>query len=227
MLYFSKLKVIFIYILVIFLSYISISNFLNQNYKLLDNKINLGLDLQGGSYLLLEIDSEPIIVQKLQSKFSELKKFFKEKNIKFQNIKIVNNQIKFEIDEKSKNQFISFFTDQNNNLINTYFNKYKAFEFDYEIEDSNVTIDYSKFGIIEIKNSSIDLALEIVRRRVDEIGTNEPNILKRGNERILVELPGLDDPSRIKNLLGRTANLTFRFIADENAEGFGSEKMFF
>ena len=227
MLYFSKLKVIFIYTLIIFLSYFSFSNFLSTNYKLFDNKINLGLDLQGGSYLLLEIDSNPIVLQKLQNKFSDLKKFFREQNIKFQNIKIENNQIYFEIDENSKDKFISAFTNKNDNSINNYFVKYKAFEFDHEINGNKVLINYSKFGIIEIKNSSIDLALEIVRRRIDEVGTNEPNILKRGNERILVELPGLDDPSRIKNLLGKTANLTFRFISDEDVSDFGSEKMFF
>ena len=85
--------------------------------------------------------------------------------------------------------------------LNNYFNKYRAFEFDYTINDNKVLINYSKFGIIEIKNSSIDQALEIVRRRIDEVGTKEPNILKRGNERILVELPGLDDPSRIKKFI--------------------------
>ena len=108
-----------------------------------------------------------------------------------------------------------------------YLDQYRAFEFDHTIDNNTVFINYSKFGIIEIKNSTIDQALEIVRRRIDEVGTNEPNILKRGNERILVELPGLDDPSRIKNLLGKTANLTFRFISDDDTEGFGSEKMFF
>ena len=55
--------------------------------------------------------------------------------------------------------------------------------------------------IIELKTSSQDQAIEIVRRRIDEVGTNEPNILKRGNNRILVELPGLDDPMRVKSLL--------------------------
>jgi len=226
-LYFSKLKVIFIYSLIIFLSYFSFSNFLSQNYKLFDNKINLGLDLQGGSYLLLEIDSNPIVLQKLQNKFSDLKKFFREQNIKFQNIKIENNQIYFEIDENSKDKFISVFTNKNDNSINNYFEKYKAFEFDHEINGNKVLINYSKFGIIEIKNSSIDLALEIVRRRVDEVGTNEPNILKQGNNRILVELPGLEDPGRIKSLLGKTANLTFRFITQNEDESFGTEKLFY
>ena len=66
-----------------------------------------------------------------------------------------------------------------------------------------------------------------MRRRVDEIGTNEPNILKRGNDRILVELPGLENPDRIKSLLGKTANLTFRFVTLNEEESFGTEKLLF
>ena len=62
---------------------------------------------------------------------------------------------------------------------------------------------------------------------MDEVGTNEPNILKRGNNRILVELPGLDDPMRIKSLLGKTANLTFRFVTKDESDRFGVEKLKF
>ena len=90
--------------------------------------------------------------------------------------------------------------------------KFKSNQFDLSVEDNNFKLIISKYGIIDIKNSSLDQALEIVRRRIDEVGTNEPNILRRGNDRILVELPGLDDPMRIKTLLGKTANLTFRFV---------------
>ena len=90
-----------------------------------------------------------------------------------------------------------------------------------------IQLKYSKQGIVELKTSSQDQALEIVRRRIDEIGTNEPNILRRGNDRILVELPGLDDPERIKSLLGKTANLNFRFITQSSETSFGSEKLEF
>ncbi len=77
------------------------------------------------------------------------------------------------------------------------------------IEDTgiNLKVSFSRQGVINLKTSSQDQAIEIVRRRVDEVGTNEPNILKRGNDRILVELPGLDDPQRIKSLLGKTEQL--------------------
>ena len=227
MLYFSKLKIISVYLIILFLSYFSISNFLSEDFRPFNKEINLGLDLQGGSYLLLEVDASPIILQKVQSKFSLLKKFFRENNIKFKNIKIQNQSIYFEIDELSKDKFISEFTKKEDNKINTYFEKYKEFEFLYEINNNEVLINHSKYGIIEIKNTSIVQALEIVRRRIDELGTNEPNILVRGNERILVELPGLDDPTRVKNLLGKTANLTFRFLSDEDSSDFGSEKIFF
>ena len=89
-----------------------------------------------------------------------------------------------------------------------------------------VTITYTKFGLIEIKNSTLDQSLEIVRRRIDEVGTNEPTIIRRGNDRILIELPGLSDPNRIKNLLGKTANLTFRLVSETESD-FGSELLYF
>ena len=226
MLYFTKFKVLTIYIFIICISFFTLSNFLSDDNKLINKKVNLGLDLQGGSYLLLEIDNRPIILQKLQVKLTSLKNDLIKNDIKFKNIKVIGNKILFDVDEVHKNKFIKIFEDKNS-TINNYFDKYKAFEFEYEIINETISVFYSKYGIIELKNSSIDQALEIVRRRIDELGTNEPNILKRGNERILVELPGLDDPSRIKNLLGKTANLTFRFISQQNEENFGSEKLKF
>jgi len=225
-LYFTKFKVLTIYIFIICISFFTLSNFLSDDNKLINKKINLGLDLQGGSYLLLEIDNRPIILQKLQVKLTSLKNDLIKNDIKFKNIKAIDNKILFDVDEVHKNKFIKIFEDKNS-TINNYFDKYKAFEFEYEIINETISVFYSKYGIIELKNSSIDQALEIVRRRIDELGTNEPNILKRGNERILVELPGLNDPARIKNLLGKTANLTFRFISQQNEENFGSEKLKF
>ena len=81
MLYFSKLRVISVIIFSIILSYFAISNFFKADDDYFSKNIKLGLDLQGGSYLLLEIDNKPVITQKLQSKVIELKKFFKNENI--------------------------------------------------------------------------------------------------------------------------------------------------
>ena len=111
--------------------------------------------------------------------------------------------------------------------LNPYYQRFKSHQLDI-VEDNNFfKVSFSKQGIVNLKTSSQDQALEIVRRRIDEIGTNEPNILKRGNDRILVELPGLDDPMRIKSLLGKTANLTFRFVTNDTEGSFGAEKLEF
>ena len=85
-----------------------------------------------------------------------------------------------------------------------------------------VKIFLSKNGIIKLNTSAVDQSIEIVRKRIDETGTKEPSIIKRGSNRILVELPGIKDPERIKELLGKTAQLSFRMVTDDKTE-FGNE----
>ena len=222
MLYFSKLRIVFIVLISLFFIIIASSNFLKVNNNLLDKKINLGLDLQGGSYLLLEIDNDPIIEQKLQNLTIIIRNFFKEKNIKINNMKLLEKVLLFNVKDEDKQLVLDSFKDENSE-INPYYATFKSHQFDIVEENNFLKISYSKQGLVELKTSSQDQALEIVRRRIDEIGTNEPNILKRGNDRILVELPGLDDPMRIKSLLGKTANLTFRFVSNNNESTFGTE----
>jgi len=225
-LYFSKLKLFTIYFIIIFLSLFSLSNLTNFNENILvSKKINLGLDLQGGSYLLLEVDSKPIIEKNLQSKVINLRKYFKENKIKYKNLSIKNNSITLKLPEDELEKFSNFFYNKDN-FINIFYKKYNSYEMELNNVESVINLTYSKFGLIEIKNSSLDQSLEIVRRRIDEVGTKEPTIIKRGSDRILIELPGLDDPNRIKNLLGKTANLSFRLVVD-NDEDFGSETLFF
>ncbi len=231
MLYFSKLRVISVLIFTLVISYFALSNFLKFDDDYFAKNIKLGLDLQGGSYLLLEIDNSPVIIQKLQNKLSSLKKFFKEKNIRSTNFKIIDDRkISFVVDETTSDEVLSLLNSKESE-INPYFQRFKTHEFDVEEtkvwSSSNITLQFSDYGLVLLKNSSLDQAIEIVRRRVDEVGTNEPNILKRGNDRILVELPGLDDPARIKTLLGKTANLTFRFVTQSTEESFGTEKLKF
>jgi len=226
-LYFSKLKIISVIIFTIILSYFSISNFTKFDDSIFNRNINLGLDLQGGSYLLLEIDNSPVIEQKLQNKLIQIKKFLKDKNILYKSLNIVDNKtISFEVDNQFIDSTVSLFKDKDSE-INPYYEKFKTNQFDLLLSDNKIELSYSKYGLVQLKSSSQNQAIEIVRRRVDEIGTNEPNILKRGSDRIVVELPGLDNPDRIKTLLGKTANLTFRFVTQNEEESFGTEKLSF
>ena len=226
MLYFSKLKLVIIYFIIIFLSLFAFINFVdNEDNFLLSKKVNLGLDLQGGSYLLLEVDSKPVINRKLQQKLLNIRKYLKTNKIKYKNLKLKNESINFLINNEDIEKFEKSFLDKNNS-INVYYNRTRTYEMDYYIENNKVKIEYSKIGLFEIKSSVLNQSLEIVRRRIDETGTKEPTIIRRGSERILIELPGLDDPNRIKKLLGRTANLSFRLVS-ESEDTFGSELLFF
>ena len=221
MLNFSKIKIVLIYLSFLAVSFFCFSNISDSNNFFLKKKINLGLDLQGGSYLLLEVDSTPLQKRQIQSKVIPLKKKLIENNINYKNFKIKENIILFEINTDEKERFEKFFKDKNND-INIYLNQYRSFELDYVFEKNLVKIFLSKNGIIKLNTSAVDQSIEIVRKRIDETGTKEPSIIKRGSNRILVELPGIKDPERIKELLGKTAQLSFRMVTNDKTE-FGNE----
>ena len=227
MLKFSKINILITTLLSIIVIFFTISNFTEFEDEFVNKKINLGLDLQGGSYLLLKIDNDPVIIKELQNKAISLKNVLKENNISVLNIRVTDDKkILLSINKKDADKLNQLFNDKNG-IVNPYFDQFKSFQFEIANQEGNFEIFFSKYGLIQLKTSSLDQAIEIVRRRVDEVGTNEPNILKRGNDRILVELPGLDDPMRIKNLLGKTANLSFRFVTQTNEETFGAEELEF
>ncbi|MEK9874345.1 MAG: protein translocase subunit SecD, partial [Pelagibacteraceae bacterium] len=225
MLYFSKIRIFLVSIFTLIFIFIASSNLFKSEDSFFKKKINLGLDLQGGSYLLLEIDNKPVIEQKLQNLTSILRNYFKDKNIKLNNLNLSNESILFEVDIVDIESVLASFLDENSE-INPYYPRFKSHQMDVVEDSGKFQVSFSKQGLVNLNTSSQDQAIEIVRRRIDEIGTNEPNILKRGNNRILVELPGLDDPMRIKSLLGKTANLTFRFVTqNDDEDNFGVEKL--
>ena len=218
MLNFSKINILSIYLIFIFISFFSILNFQNEKDPLINKKVNLGLDLQGGSYLLLEIDSDPLIQEKIQSKVIPLKKLLKKNNLNYSNFTINKKDLIFSINDVEKFKLLLF--SKKDNFLNPYIDKYNSFELDLEIlENNNVRVLFSKYGLLTINNSALKQSIEIVRRRIDDVGTKEPTILQRGEKRILVELPGLKDPERIKNLLGKTAQLNFRLVEDNKEFG--------
>jgi len=193
---FSRLKIGFIISSILFFFYIFLGNFnfINKTNLFLDKKVNLGLDLQGGSYLLLEIDMNPLLNKKLEEKAVDLKKKFNEKKLDFKNLNMLNNKITFEV---------------------------------YKIEKDLFILQFNEEYIKRQKKDAINQSIEIVRKRVDQLGTKEPTIQQKGENRIIVELPGLTDPSSFKNILGKTAQLNFKFIKTSNSssDNLGFEKV--
>ena len=224
MLDFSKIKIISIYLLFLILAFFSFLNLQEENKSFLNKKVNLGLDLQGGSYLLLEIDTAPLIKERLQSKVIPLKKLLKDNSIAYDNFSITSKNINFYIKANNFSKFEKLFFNKKNNSLNLFISQYNTFELDLKENDNQAKISFSKYGTLNINNSALNQSIEIVRRRIDDLGTKEPTILQRGEKRILVELPGVKDPERIKDLLGKTAQLHFRLVSDEKNE-FGYDKL--
>ncbi len=221
MLNFTKLKVTFVYLVLFVLVFFASLNLKNNN--LLEKKVNLGLDLQGGSYILLEIDTNPLISQRIQNKVIPIKKLLNENEIKYEDFNVKENEITFLIDETKQNTFKNLFLKKTDNQVNNFISDYNTFELDINFDNKKAIINFSNYGLISLNNAALNQSIEIIRRRIDDVGTKEPTILQRGDKRVLVELPGIDNPERIKDLLGKTAQLTFRLVEDDQA--FGSEKM--
>ena len=223
MLNFSKINVLIIYFLFFIISIFSLLNFQNKDNQIIEKKINLGLDLQGGSYLLLEINSDNLIEEKIQSKVIPIKKLLKDNDINYNNFRINNKSLSLSLENIEK--FDLLFNSRKDNLVNPYLDNYRSYELEYKkVSNKEIEIFFSKFGLLTINNSALKQSIEIVRRRIDDVGTKEPTILQRGEKRILVELPGLKDPERIKALLGKTAQLNFRLVSENNNE-FGVEEL--
>ena len=222
MLNFTKKKVFLIYFILLIAIFFSFLNFKNNNW--INKKLNLGLDLQGGSYILLEIDTSPLINQKLQSKVIPIKKLLSENEISFQDFLISKESISFLINQEQQSKLKNFFFLKNKeNLINNFISEYNTFELDLNFDQNKAIIKFSNYGQVSLNNAALKQSIEIIRRRIDDIGTKEPTILQRGDKQILVELPGIDNPERVKELLGKTAQLTFRLVSSDDE--FGSEKL--
>ena len=176
----------------------------NSNNWFFDNKINLGLDLQGGSYLLLEVQTEVLMQEELNNISDSIQLIARGLQTNIINIiseedeiqlRFSNNDKLEEIREKFKNNY------RNVNVT---------------IKNNTMKIAINEIFKKNIKESAIKQSLEIVRKRIDESGTKEPLIQRSGKKRILLQLPGIKDPERIKELLGTTAKLTFHMVDDED-----------
>ena len=128
----------------------------------------------------MEVDSSSLEKKRLQSRVVPLKKKLNEKSIKFENFIINENSINFKIDENDFKNFEQIINKKGSNEINTFLDQYNSFELEYSKNKNEIKIYLSKYGVINLRSAAVDQSIEIVRRRIDEIGTKEPSILKRG-----------------------------------------------
>ncbi len=170
--------------------------------------LNLGLDLSGGSYLLLDVETEVAVQGRLDSMRGDLRKRMREEGIGFSGFQIGTDTITFRLIDLAQ---IPAAREAIGSLIGNSFGSTP--EFTLEISDAgDVVMLLTEAARVAVTSGAVDQSIEIVRRRIDELGTREPTIQRQGTTRILVQVPGLGDPERLKALLGKTAKLEFRFI---------------
>jgi preprotein translocase subunit SecD len=167
--------------------------------------LNLGLDLRGGSHILLDIGFDVVYAEQMDGIADTLRRQLRADGVEFSNI-------------SSARQSMSVTTTQGADVRSAL--RIIDPELDIQTEGNVITGALTDTQIRDIVTNTINQTIEIVRRRVDETGTNEPIIQRQGDSRVLVQLPGVDDPERIKNLLGKTAKLGFHLV-DERATRTG------
>jgi preprotein translocase subunit SecD len=163
--------------------------------------INLGLDLQGGSYLLLEVDMDAVIEERVSSLAETIRVEMRDKRIGISNLESDATEVRFELREAI--HFIEA-RDILNGLVTS--------DMVITPTDNRFVIGFDEAGLDRLTTLTVGQAIEIVRARVDETGTKEPIIQRQGYNRILLQLPGIDDPEQVKLLLGRTAKLGFQLV---------------
>jgi SecD/SecF fusion protein len=178
--------------------------------------INLGLDLQGGSHLLLEIDTKALIKERIEANRMQIRQALRKAGIHFESLiaqdRTITVHLVTESDMASAQRALSEILSARTGA------PANAPIFTQQVNGPRLRLNLSEPAVNELTASAAQQSITIVRRRIDEVGLNEPVVAKQGPNRIVVELPGVSDPGRIVRLLGSTAKMTFRLVAQSANE---------
>jgi preprotein translocase subunit SecD len=164
-------------------------------------QVALGLDLRGGSYLLLQVDVAAAQHERLNSIVDNVRNALRDANIGYTGLNVESDAITFTVRDRDR-------VEDARQVL-------RKIDPDLTIEigpDGSGTMRFSATATEARRRQAVEQSIEIIRRRIDETGTKEPTIQREGQDRILVQLPGVDNPEHVKALLGRTAKLTFQLV---------------
>ena len=179
-------------------------------------RINLGLDLQGGSHLLLEVDMKTVLKERLTNVRSEVRQALQKAQVPHRGLGMLDQGVSVQF---ASEQDVAAARKALADLLQTRSDgSANVLLFDQAVDGTRLILSLSPAGLTDLATKAVGQSVSIVRRRIDETGVNEPVVARQGRDRILVELPGVSDPDRIKRLLGSTAKMTFRLVAPEGAQ---------
>jgi preprotein translocase subunit SecD len=169
-------------------------------------KINLGLDLQGGMHLVLEVQVEKAVESTLERISHELRADMRKKHIRFQSIdRPSGNKILIKLKGQEN-------IDKLNKLLDADYRDLRTASSSNDGDMTTIVLDLPEKEVALIKKMATDQALETIRNRIDQFGVSEPDIRIQGSDRILIQLPGVKDTKRAKDLIGKTALLEFKLL---------------
>jgi preprotein translocase subunit SecD len=171
--------------------------------------LNLGLDLQGGSYLLLEVDTAALIKEKVTNLGEDVRKSLEEERVAIAQIVPEKQGVRVRLVNGGdiERAYGALANDIPRPLLNG-----AGADIRVTREDGQVVLTFTDQGLREQSAGAVEQSIEIIRRRVDELGTKEPSIARQGADRIVVQVPGESDPERLKAVIGKTAKLTFQMV---------------
>ena len=177
--------------------------------------VHLGLDLRGGSYLLLEIDMKAVIKERLNNIADAVRQALRPGAIFFQTLEAQPEQNRMLLKLRDANKTEAAIEAIRPLILPEGPTRVPEFEL-ASTPDGTITLTLSPVALHQRALGAVQQSIEIVRRRIDETGVVDPQITQQGDSRIVVQLPGISDPNRIKELLGQTAHMTFQLV-DETA----------
>lgn len=174
-------------------------------------KVNLGLDLAGGSHLLLEADEGQLKRLRLERMQEDVEKRMKDANIAIGDVSTADGRVSFMLTNPTEG-------DKAREALQTLTSGAKLSgqrDWDLEVNNGQILLTPTQAGIAQAEDQAMSAAVEVVRKRIDAMGTREPTIARQGGNRILVQVPGLSDPKVLKEQLGQTAKLEFKLVAED------------
>ncbi|WP_305985545.1 protein translocase subunit SecD [Roseibium sp. MMSF_3544] len=221
MLHFARWKIVLIVLVVAAGIITTLPNFFSAKQLeswpdfLPKNQMVLGLDLRGGAYLLYEIDKQDYITNRMKALVSDIRTTLREDpRIGYTGLGEQGDGAQVRIRDLTRlAEAEERLEPLVNPLVSSIFGGQQVNEFEMTVNDDGlIRFTYTEQGLEDRMTNIVQQSIEVIRRRVDELGTTEPSIQRQGAERILVEAPGEDDPERLKAVIGRTAKLTFHMV---------------
>jgi preprotein translocase subunit SecD len=218
MLFFSRWKVISVLVTAILVCLFAVPNFFPDRVvqrwpAWAQRHIVLGLDLQGGSHLLLEVDSNAVRKEKVQTLLDDVRRVLREARIGYTGLVARGDSVEVRIREGADPQLaLSKLRELSQPVGGVLGGGGQRTAEIADLGGGLIRLTLTQAAITERIRQAVDQSIQIVERRVNQLGTVEPSIQRQGIDRILVQVPGLQDPSHLKVILGTTAKLTFRLV---------------